>query len=479
MKKVNLFISYSHQDQEPLEELSKYLNDTTCPQINIWTDGKIDLGQEWDNEIKDKLNSAEIVLLLVSQDFLMSDFIKKNELSVALQRHQQGKTTVIPIFLRTCTLTVYPQITELQGYPAANKPLLEAGDKKDIYYTKLQEKINDIANKIITNSNISDSRSNDNGDVLKKAEEIDLLRNTNKIFLAIPGSEEGLELRKNFIINVDGKIKYEKPKWPYEIIPSIPDAEDISKLNPADQESKFETLLSQSIYVIHIVASPEDLKNKLFLLQYELANKSTVQPAIIHNILWFSNVSIKSELESLEEAFRNELKQVPTVIGPDFKAIFRMIEEFDIAKEKKINQLLTRFSPVKKVFMFYDFEKDNDSDLRIQLRKKIQEDNKFAIRDLADESFENQTKGIEECNGAIIFYGSNSDSAWYKVRERIVLKASNIKFGAGAVCVDGNADPDIDRKVDRDVSITEILPIKGKKELETKLIEFKKSLTEA
>ncbi|MCW3109799.1 MAG: toll/interleukin receptor protein [Segetibacter sp.] len=475
MEKINLFISYAHADKEYLDEFYKFLNETDCPQINIWKDEKISLGQEWNDEIKNSLDCADIVLLIVSQDFLKSPYIANNELSVALKRHEEGKSTVIPIFLRYCNLEKYPQITKLQGYPGTNTPLLETGVKKDRHYTEIQEKINEIAKKIITKINISNSAAVDNGgERSNTAKEIEQLRNIKKIFLTIPVSVEGLELRKNFIITVDGKKKYDTPKWPYEIIPGIPEAAQIAGLNDGGQQKEFEDLMSQCIYSIHLVGSAADLKHGLFTMQYEQAKRSKTASTMIQNILWFANPSIKDELETLAEAFKIELKMLPTVVGPDNKAIFNLIEGFDVAKEQKINKLSVPFSPVKKIFMFYDFEKDNESELRIRLRKKLQEGKKFAIRDLADESFEIQKKGIEECNAAFIFYGSNCDSVWYKMRERIVLKANKL----GAVCVDGIEEPEIEKKIDRDVSVNEILPIKGEKELEAGVMEFKKILQE-
>jgi hypothetical protein len=475
MEKINLFISYAHADKEYLNELYKFLNETDCPNINIWTDDKISLGQEWNDQIENSLNSADIVLLIVSQDFLKSPYIAKNELCVALKRHEEGKSTVIPIFLRYCNLDKYPQITKLQGYPGTKTPLLEADVKKDRYYSEIQEKINEIAKQIITKINISNSAAVDNGGKRSDtAKEIEQLKNTKKIFITIPASAEGLELRKNFIITVEGKIKYDTPKWPYEIIPGISDALRISNLGAAEQQKQIEELMGQCIYCIHLAGSSTDLKDNLFNLQYQQAKRSKTESTMIRNILWFSDPSLKDELDTLEEAFKIELKMLPTVLGPDNKAIFSLIEGFDVAKEKKINELSIPFSPVKKIFMFYDFEKDNENELRIKIRKKLQEGKKFAIRDLADESFEVQKKGIEECNAAFIFYGSNCDSLWYKMRERIVLKAN--KFGA--VCVDGQEEPEIERKIDRDVSVTEILPIKGEKELETGVTEFKKILQE-
>lgn len=475
MQKVNLFISYAHADKEYLDEFSKFLNPDDCPNINIWTDDQISLGQAWNNEIENSLNCADIVLLIISQDFLMSPYIKNNELSVALKRHEEGKSTVIPIFLRYCNLDNHPQITKLQGYPGTNTPLLETGVKKDRHYSEIQEKINDLAKKLITRINISNSATADNGGERSgKAKEIEQLKNTKKIFLSIPSSPTGLELRKNFIITVEGKIKYDTPKWPYEIVPGITEAQEIKNDNDQHQEEQCKTMVSQCIYSIHIIDSIADLKNRFFSMQYQLAKN---EPMIMQRILWFTNAGVKEELDTLDETLKIELKMLPMVVGQDHKEIFNLIEGFDILKEQKINKLSAPFSPLKKIFMFYDFENDNNNELRIRLRKKLQEDKKFTIRDLADESIENQKKGIEECTGAFIFYGPNSNSAWYRVREKIILNAANIK-GRGAVCVDATEEPEIEKKIDRDVSVNEILPIKGEKELETKVVEFKRILQE-
>jgi hypothetical protein len=475
MEKVKLFISYSHVDREYLNEFYKFLNDADCPNIDIWKDDRIELGQEWNHEIESNLNDADIVLLVMSQDFLKSPYIKNNELAVALKRHEEGRSTVIPIFLRYCNLDNYPEITKLQGYPGVKTPLLEAGVKKDRYFTEIQEKINDVAKKIITKINIANSAAaNSQGNSSSVAKEIEQLKNTTKLFLSIPASEEGLQLRKSFIIEVEGKIKYDTPKWPYEIVPGIAEANNIIGKPANEQQSELETLMSQSLYCIYIIGSEADLNSGFFKMQYEKAKKLQTSSAMIRSIIWCSNAAVKEAFNTLEEALKIELKMLPCVVGDDRKAIFNLVEGFDLIKEQKINKLSARFSPVKKIFMFYDFEKDNENDLRIRLRKKLQEDKKFAIRDPADESFENQQKAIEECSAAFIFYGSNCDSIWYKMRERIILKAN--KFGA--VCVDGREDMEIEKRIDRDVSINEILSIKGEKELEAGITEFKQMLKE-
>jgi chaperonin cofactor prefoldin len=334
--------------------------------------------------------------------------------------------------------------------------------------------IKNLVTKAGTELNIARSGAAANGVQSGQAKEIEKLRSLKNIFLSLPTSEDGNDIRKNFIISVEGKIKYDTPKWPYAITPGINEAKEISDTASGDPEKLGLKLTDPFIYSILIVGSPEDLTSPLFNKQYELAKKANTASALNHTILWFLNSEVKDEIEKLDEDFKIALKMLPTIVGTDSKSIFKLIEEFDTTREKKIKELSTPFSPVKKVYMFYDYTKDNENDLRIKLKKKIQEDKQYAVRDLSYDTIENEKKEIEECNGAVIFYGSGSDSIWYKMRERIILKAKNIK--CGAVCVDGTEEPEIEKKIDRDVSITEILPIKGEKELETGITNFKTKL---
>ncbi len=100
---VPVFISYAHEDEPLKEELEKHLVPLVRKgRIQLWDDRKIEPGDEWNGEIDEALNAARIVLLLVSPDFLASDFIYERELKRAMERHQKGEVRVIPIILRAC-----------------------------------------------------------------------------------------------------------------------------------------------------------------------------------------------------------------------------------------------------------------------------------------------------------------------------------------------------------------------------------------
>ena len=122
---LNVFISYAHEDEEIKDRLEKHL--TTLKKqkkIQIWQDRLISAGNEWDPQIKKALKSADIILLLISVDFMASDYINRVELKQAIQRHESGQTRVIPIILDWVDLEG-EKIAELQSLPKDAKPLTE------------------------------------------------------------------------------------------------------------------------------------------------------------------------------------------------------------------------------------------------------------------------------------------------------------------------------------------------------------------
>ena len=116
-KALTLFVSYSHVDEEFKAELLKHLLPLQRLQlIESWHDRKITGGQEWDRVISTKLNEADIILLLVSIDFINSKYCYDVELERAMERHSAGEAVVIPVILRSCMWQQTP-FAKLQALP--------------------------------------------------------------------------------------------------------------------------------------------------------------------------------------------------------------------------------------------------------------------------------------------------------------------------------------------------------------------------
>ncbi|WP_375479387.1 toll/interleukin-1 receptor domain-containing protein [uncultured Nostoc sp.] len=98
---IEVFFSYAHKDEEFKNELVKHLSILKRQGvITAWHDREITAGTEWASEIDKHLNKARIILLLISSDFLASDYCYEIELVRAMERHASGEACVIPVILR-------------------------------------------------------------------------------------------------------------------------------------------------------------------------------------------------------------------------------------------------------------------------------------------------------------------------------------------------------------------------------------------
>lgn len=120
---IEVFYSYAHKDEKLRKKLEMQLSLLKQQgHITNWHDRKIDAGQEWANKINEHLNTADIILLLVSPDFLASDYCYSTEMKRALERHENGEARVIPIILRPVDWENAP-FSGLQALPQDGKPV--------------------------------------------------------------------------------------------------------------------------------------------------------------------------------------------------------------------------------------------------------------------------------------------------------------------------------------------------------------------
>lgn len=120
---VDLFYSYAHEDEALRDELAGHLKIMERRGvIRPWHDRSIVSGQQWDTAINEHLLKADLVLLLVSKDFINSDYIWGHELDVAMKRQERGEASVIPVMLRAVDIAGAP-FADLQGLPTDLKPV--------------------------------------------------------------------------------------------------------------------------------------------------------------------------------------------------------------------------------------------------------------------------------------------------------------------------------------------------------------------
>ncbi|OSI71593.1 MULTISPECIES: toll/interleukin-1 receptor domain-containing protein [Bradyrhizobium] len=125
----SVFFSYSHADETLRDQIEKQLSLLKRQGVvEVWHDRRIGAGQDFAKEIDQHVETDDIILLLVSSDFLASDYCYEKEMMRAMQRHEAGEAIVIPIILRACDWHGAP-FGRLQAVPTDGKPITQFPDR--------------------------------------------------------------------------------------------------------------------------------------------------------------------------------------------------------------------------------------------------------------------------------------------------------------------------------------------------------------
>ena len=134
VEKIPVFFSYSRKDEQLRDELATHLSLLIREGIiSEWYDQQILAGEEWANEINKNLDRARIILLLVSADFLASDYCYGKEMMRAMKRHEEGSAIVIPVIFRPCDWQSSP-FGKLQALPRDGKPVTTWADRDEAFF---------------------------------------------------------------------------------------------------------------------------------------------------------------------------------------------------------------------------------------------------------------------------------------------------------------------------------------------------------
>ena len=141
---VRAFVSYSHKDERRRAELETHLKLLQrVGALQIWTDRRIVAGTEWKGLIDENLERADLILLLISADFMKSDYCYDVELKRALERHEAKEARVIPIIVRMVAWRSAP-FGKLQALPADGK-VVDRGNRgpasRDAAWTAVAEEL--------------------------------------------------------------------------------------------------------------------------------------------------------------------------------------------------------------------------------------------------------------------------------------------------------------------------------------------------
>ncbi|RZK19847.1 MAG: TIR domain-containing protein [Flavobacterium sp.] len=143
-KSKSIFISYNHLDETYKDEVIKTLNGLSYlfPELkfDIWSDDRIKTGQRWKEEIEQALELAGIAILIMSRNFLGSEFIMTNELPIILDNANKKGTIIMNLIAGKCLTNEL--ISQYQCVNDPNEPLKKlTPHEQDVVYVRLADDV--------------------------------------------------------------------------------------------------------------------------------------------------------------------------------------------------------------------------------------------------------------------------------------------------------------------------------------------------
>ncbi|WP_338762014.1 toll/interleukin-1 receptor domain-containing protein [Bernardetia sp. ABR2-2B] len=135
-----VFVSYSHLDTDFLLDIKRHFKPFS-KKIDFWDDTKIEPGQKWKDEIKKAIEQTKVAILLVSTDFLGSEFIADEELPPLLKAAEEHGAVVLTVILKPCLFDEFTDISQYQTMNPPTKPVsrMDENEKEDLYVNLVRQ----------------------------------------------------------------------------------------------------------------------------------------------------------------------------------------------------------------------------------------------------------------------------------------------------------------------------------------------------
>ncbi len=145
--RTKVFISYSHLDKSILSDIQRHFK-PFLKQIDYWDDSQIQPGQKWKDEIIKAICHTKVAILLVSTDFLGSDFIISNELPPLLKAAEQEGAVILTLILKPCLFEKFNDLNQFQTLNPPNRPMTKMNyDEKEELLVNLVRQTKKILDK--------------------------------------------------------------------------------------------------------------------------------------------------------------------------------------------------------------------------------------------------------------------------------------------------------------------------------------------
>ncbi|NGZ60608.1 MAG: hypothetical protein CV081_08930, partial [Nitrospira sp. LK265] len=142
-RQKQIMISYCHRDKQWLDRLRVHLKPLESEfKIEIWDDTRIRAGSDWHADITAAMQSAKVAVLLVSADFLASDFIRQQELPFLIESNGQEEKDILPIIVSPCGYVDTKELSHLQPLNPPEETLLDmAPSRRERFLDSVQKEI--------------------------------------------------------------------------------------------------------------------------------------------------------------------------------------------------------------------------------------------------------------------------------------------------------------------------------------------------
>lgn len=155
-----IFVSYSHEDRDKLDILLKHLGvlkhqENTSPWVDI--EG-IQIGEDWAKKIEKAIDDAQMAILLISANFLDSEYVREKEVPRLLEKHRKGELSIFPIIARDCAWQAVDWLSNIQARPIGGKPIWGEDSNVDQVLGKIVQEIVSVI------ENWENDQSNDESD---------------------------------------------------------------------------------------------------------------------------------------------------------------------------------------------------------------------------------------------------------------------------------------------------------------------------
>lgn len=136
----NVFISYSHLDKTYLNDIQRHFKPFKS-QIDFWDDSRIQPGQKWKEEIRKAILETKVAILLVSTDFLGSEFISTDELPPLLEAAEKEGAVILIVILKPCLFEEFYDLNQFQAMNPPSRPVskMDENEKEELFVNLVRQ----------------------------------------------------------------------------------------------------------------------------------------------------------------------------------------------------------------------------------------------------------------------------------------------------------------------------------------------------